>query len=99
MPLSNIFFFFLQTATPILEKLDPYHFFIQYHLFRESCKVHNGQVVKDLSYINRDLSKVIVLDTEPEVLPGHMNNAVIVPKWKGQPGDKGLVSLIPFLEC
>lgn len=25
-------------------------------------------------------------------------NAIILPKWKGQPGDKGLVALIPFLE-
>lgn len=25
-------------------------------------------------------------------------NAIVLPKWKGQPGDKGLVSLIPFLE-
>lgn len=26
------------------------------------------------------------------------DNAIILPKWKGQPGDKGLVALIPFLE-
>jgi len=25
-------------------------------------------------------------------------NAIVLPKWKGQPGDKGLVGLIPFLE-
>jgi mitochondrial import inner membrane translocase subunit TIM50 len=29
----------------------------------------------------------------------HPENAIIVPKWKGEPGDKGLIALIPFLEC
>ena len=26
-------------------------------------------------------------------------NAIILKPWKGEPGDKGLIELIPFLEC
>ncbi|KAF9524987.1 HAD-like domain-containing protein [Crepidotus variabilis] len=85
------------TAGPILDKLDRYGFFITYRLFREATRSVNGQVVKDLSYLNRDLSKVILLDTKPEHIV-NPENAVVLPKWKGESGDKGLVAMIPFLE-
>jgi mitochondrial import inner membrane translocase subunit TIM50 len=86
------------TAAPILEKLDPYHFFIQYQLFREATRASADGVVKDLSYLNRDLSKVVVLETDPSVVSTHPGNSVIVPKWTGERSDRGLVALIPFLE-
>ncbi|GJE94720.1 HAD-like domain-containing protein [Phanerochaete sordida] len=86
------------TAMPIIEKLDPYQFFIAYKLFRDATKSINGQPVKDLSYLNRDLSKVIIIDTHPEHVSAQPENAIVLPKWTGQPGDKGLVSIIPFLE-
>jgi len=59
----------------------------------------NGTIVKDLSYLNRDLSKVIVLDTKPEHVRLHPENAIILPKWTGDPQDRGLIAMIPFLEC
>ncbi|KIK07744.1 hypothetical protein K443DRAFT_673009 [Laccaria amethystina LaAM-08-1] len=86
------------TAAPILDKLDRYNFFINHRLFRESTRSINGKIVKDLSYLNRDLSKVIVLDTDAEHIGTHLENAIIIPKWKGDPSDKGLVAMIPFLE-
>jgi import inner membrane translocase subunit TIM50 len=55
--------------------------------------------LQDLSYLNRDLSKVILLDTHPEHVSSHPENAIIMPKWTGAPGDKGLIAMIPFLEC
>ncbi len=54
---------------------------------------------QDLSYLNRDLSKVILLDTHPEHVSTHPENSVVIPKWTGDPKDKGLVAMIPFLEC
>jgi len=55
--------------------------------------------LQDLSYLNRDLSKVILLDTDPEHVETHPENSIVLPKWKGDPRDKGLVAMIPFLEC
>lgn len=50
--------------------------------------------------MNRDLSKVIAIDTNPDHLSLHPENAVIIPKWKGDKETRtGLVNLIPFLEC
>jgi import inner membrane translocase subunit TIM50 len=53
---------------------------------------------QDLSYLNRDLSKVIVMDTDASHVKLQPENAIVMPKWKGEPGDKGLVAMIPFLE-
>ena len=54
--------------------------------------------LQDLSYLNRDLSKVILLDTVPAHAKLQPENAIILPKWKGDLQDKELVSYIPFLE-
>ncbi|KAF8515336.1 HAD-like protein [Hysterangium stoloniferum] len=86
------------TAEPILMKLDPLATNIQGFLFRNATKYHNGTITKDLSYLNRDLSRVIAIDTDGSRYALHPDNAVIVPKWDGDPKDKGLVGLIPFLE-
>ena len=53
---------------------------------------------QDLSYLNRDLSKVIIIDTDPAHTQLQPENAIILPKWTGDRQDKDLVSLIPFLE-
>jgi import inner membrane translocase subunit TIM50 len=52
-----------------------------------------------LSYLNRDLSKVILLDAHPEHISSNPENSIVVPKWSGDPKDKGLIAMIPFLEC
>lgn len=53
---------------------------------------------QDLSYLNRDLSKVIIIDTNAKHVRAQPENAIILPKWTGDPKDKDLVSLVPFLE-
>ncbi|ORX35097.1 hypothetical protein BD324DRAFT_582622 [Kockovaella imperatae] len=88
----------LYTAAPVAEKLDPYQAYIPYKLFRESTRTAGGKTVKDLSYLNRDLSKVILLDTDPEHSALQPENSVIIKPWKGNMGDRGLVEMIPFLE-
>ncbi|KAH6639151.1 NLI interacting factor-like phosphatase-domain-containing protein [Boeremia exigua] len=84
-------------ADPIIRKLDPFRL-VMWPLFREATRFENGEYIKDLSYLNRDLSKVIVLDTDPSHVQLQPENAIVLPKWKGEPGDSGLVALIPFLE-
>ncbi|KAG8850006.1 mitochondrial inner membrane protein required for protein import [Serendipita sp. 411] len=95
-----------QTSGPIIDQLDPYQARIMYSLFREATKSHNGTIVKDISYLNRDPTKVIAIDTVAERYALQPDNAIVLPKWKpgtkgrgehGE-GDLGLVGLIPFLE-
>ncbi|KAF2841038.1 NIF-domain-containing protein [Patellaria atrata CBS 101060] len=84
-------------ADPIIRKLDPFHI-IMWPLFREATRYEKGEYIKDLSYLNRDLSKVILIDTKAEHAKMQPENSIILPPWKGQPGDRDLVGLIPFLE-
>ncbi|SMR41397.1 unnamed protein product [Zymoseptoria tritici ST99CH_1E4] len=87
-------------ADPIVAKLDPFHF-IMWPLGREATKYENGEYVKDLSYLNRPLNKTLIIDTHAPHVKNQPENAIIIPKWSGDPKDphvKDLVALIPFLE-
>ncbi|KAF2013927.1 import inner membrane translocase subunit tim-50 mitochondrial precursor [Aaosphaeria arxii CBS 175.79] len=84
-------------ADPIIRKLDPFRI-VMWPLFREATRYEKGEYIKDLSCLNRDLSKTVIIDTDPAHVKLQPENAIILPKWKGEPGDKGLVALIPFLE-
>ncbi|KAL2063688.1 hypothetical protein VTL71DRAFT_5493 [Oculimacula yallundae] len=84
-------------AEPIIRKLDPYHI-VTWPLFREATRYENGEYIKDLEYLNRDLSKVIILDTKPGHVQKQPENAIVLKPWEGSVQDKELVSLIPFLE-
>ncbi|KAL9092391.1 MAG: hypothetical protein Q9159_000899 [Coniocarpon cinnabarinum] len=90
----------MMNAEQVYRKLDPFHF-IMFPLFREGTRYINGQHVKDLNYLNRDLSKTIIIDTDPNHTQLHPENSVILPKWNGSPRDEhspDLIALIPFLE-
>jgi import inner membrane translocase subunit TIM50 len=79
-------------------KLDPYRSSISYALFREATRYRDGKVIKDLANLNRDLGKVILLETDPDAYFLQPENAIPMKPWKGTPGDQELVRLIPFLE-
>ncbi|KAG6000037.1 mitochondrial inner membrane protein required for protein import [Claviceps maximensis] len=82
---------------PIVRKLDPFRF-IMWPLFREATKYEDGELVKDLSYLNRDLSKVIIIDTKAQHVRKQPENAIVLEPWKGDSKDNDLIGLIPFLE-
>jgi import inner membrane translocase subunit TIM50 len=87
-------------ADPVVAKLDPYHF-LMWVLGREASLYKDGEYVKDLSYLNRDLKKTLIIDTYAPHVKNQPENAIILPKWTGDPKDphtKDLVALIPFLE-
>lgn len=85
------------SADQIIRKLDPFRI-VMWNLFREGTRYEKGEYVKDLSYLNRDLSKVILVDSHAGHAKAQPENAIILDPWKGQANDKGLVALIPFLE-
>ncbi|KAK9465313.1 TIM50 essential component of the translocase-like protein of the inner mitochondrial membrane [Lipomyces arxii] len=79
-------------------KLDPYHAWMGYAFFRESTYYSEGHIVKDISNINRDLSRVIMVDCDPDAYSRNPQNAIPIPRWDGNPDDKELIKLIPLLE-
>lgn len=54
--------------------------------------------LKDLSFLNRDLSKVIVVDTKQESLQTHPENGILIKPWQGEKGDKEMDRYAVFLQ-
>lgn len=84
------------SAAPLVQGLDPNQF-ITYHLFRDSTKYIDGHHIKDLTNLNRPLTKVIVLDTDPKSVKFHPQNSIILSKWSGDTADTALQDLAPLL--
>ena len=56
-------------------------------------------LVKDISRLNRDLSRVIVMDTDPSVIPPEQrDNCVFLKPWEGDFNDTELPAYLLFLE-
>ncbi|KAJ3133168.1 mitochondrial inner membrane protein required for protein import [Physocladia obscura] len=84
-------------AQPVIETLDPYHY-IMYSLYRDSTRLMGIKHVKDLSCLNRDLGKIIVVDTDPENFQLQPENGIQLKAWKGEEGDMELAKLMKVLE-
>lgn len=84
-------------ADPVADLLDQWGVF-RSRLFRESCIFHNGNYVKDLSRLGRDLNQVVIVDNSPASYSFHPNNAVPVASWFQDMNDTELNDLIPFFE-
>ncbi|XP_068622602.1 mitochondrial import inner membrane translocase subunit TIM50-C [Battus philenor] len=83
---------------PVLDKLDPENKYISYRLFRDSTHFMDGVHVKNLEGLNRDLSKVIVVDWNKQAVKFHPQNSLILKKWKGNDDDTALLDLANLLQ-
>ena len=86
-----------QYADPVLDRLDPDQS-VAHRLFRESCYNHQGNYVKDLSQVGRDLKDTIIIDNSPTSYIFHPQHAVPISSWFSDAHDNELLDLIPVLE-
>jgi len=84
-------------ADPLLDLLDPQKV-IRYRLFRESCVFYEGNYVKDLSVLDRDLSKTIIIDNSPNSYLFHPENAIDCSSFIDDPRDRELDQIGSFLK-
>jgi len=84
------------TVFPIIEALDPKNI-IAYKLVRDATHFVDGHHVKNLDKLNRDLSKVIVVDWNYESVKFHPDNVFHVTRWGGNDDDTTLIDLAAFL--
>ena len=54
--------------------------------------------LQDLACLNRDLSKVIIIDCDSKAFAMHPENAFLLKKWTGDDSDRTLVDLAAFLQ-
>ncbi|KAK5208076.1 hypothetical protein LTR47_002150 [Exophiala xenobiotica] len=82
---------------PLLDQLD-IHKVVHHRLFRESCYNHQGNYVKDLSQVGRELKDTIIIDNSPTSYIFHPQHAVPISSWFSDAHDNELLDLIPVLE-
>lgn len=83
-------------ADPLLDLLDPNRV-IRARLFRESCVYYEGNYVKDLSLLDRDLKQSIIIDNSPSSYIFHPENAIDCSSFIDDPNDRELDQIAAFL--
>eukprot|EP00941_MAST-03F_sp_MAST-3F-sp1_P006107 g6107.t1 len=89
-------------AAPWVQGLDPAGMYVRHQLFRDATLYTKGTYIKDLSKLNRDLSKVVLVDDEATSFQLQPENGILVPKFEDGTSKKALrdttlIDLIPFL--
>mmetsp|Transcript_14067 Transcript_14067/g.51108 ORF Transcript_14067/g.51108 Transcript_14067/m.51108 type:complete len:163 (+) Transcript_14067:192-680(+) len=83
---------------PIVDGLDPKKQFVAYRLYRDATKYMDGVHVRDLSKLNRDLSRVVLVSAKPTAYRLQPENALRIKPWRMEQNDTALLDLMPLLE-
>ncbi len=85
-------------ADPVVTLLDPKGC-IMHRLYRESCYYQNGVYMKDLSSLNRNTNKIILLDDDEKAAALNPDNLIKVKPYDDPKDrdDKTLERITPFL--
>lgn len=86
-------------ADPVIDWLDGGRGLISRRYFRESCKMQNGSYTKDLQVVEKDLSKVCLVDNSPISYVLDEANGVPIKGWTHDPNDDTLLDLLPVLDA
>jgi Dullard-like phosphatase family protein len=80
----------------ILDRIDPMEN-VKYRLYRNHTTFQNDIYLKDLSKLNRDLSKTIIVDNNPDNFQMHPENGICIKSWYEDPTDMALKYLASLL--
>lgn len=84
-------------ANELLDRIDPDGRYIKHRMFRESCLFVEGNYLKDLNVLGRDLSAAVLVDNSPHAFGYQVDNGIPIESWFDDPNDAELLKLEKFL--
>jgi carboxy-terminal domain RNA polymerase II polypeptide A small phosphatase len=85
-------------ANPVVDTIDTSRV-VKHRLFREHCVFEEGNYVKDLSMLGRDLKSTIIIDNSAISYQFQPENAIPCSNFIDDPNDTDLYELVPLLEA
>jgi import inner membrane translocase subunit TIM50 len=81
----------------VVQTIDPFQTYLHWYFGNEFMVTKPSGLYKDLSFLNRDLDRVVVIDFDSDVYYNNKQNVIYLKEYRGEKDDKGLKEVSFFL--